>query len=427
MLTGPWSYSRAMECARAHYLGRVLKAPPEPRPERFTDIDRRALGSVLHEVVAKILSELAEGRQWPDVAPLVKLVVGKKEEDKYPYAHLASAIPEIEARLEKFRALFRTDEETDADERDEVVRQQIVGSELRLAMTSDGRPCDYDSCPADGWRGVVDYAEYDGQTLTIIDFKNRPAIYTEVELRANEQLSCYMTLFLAHYPKKENTSLRFGIYYLEYGHTQIIDVTPEQVAENMARLRSRAEIKSAMTDPVPEPGFGRCQYCDYLASCPAGQRFVDGGLLAPMDMSQALDSARWLMVNEERIKAVKAGLRAFTAEFGPVALDEQTSLGYSLSVGGVVYDKNLALRVIKKMTEEKKAPGTLADYVSLNLTEIKKAAKRAEVDDALACARSPKIKPEFDFFRPLTHEGVVPGDKPTSRQTKARVKGGGAK
>lgn len=434
VLQGPWSYTRASACSLALYKEKTLRLPPEPRPERLLSIDRTLFGSVLHLGASAVLrclvkQDLTNDFQWssemkataaagrkPDIKALsAELVAGASE--------LAPAVGEVERRLHLFVNRFRADRESTGDETASYITQRMIVCEHNLAVRANGTRCAYDDCPGDGWRGKIDYAEDSGDdVLTVIDFKNRPAMYTEAELRTHEQLSLYLWFVSCHYP--QFTRFRVGIYYFEFGYTQIVELSREEMMANVDRLRARAAFKETLSAETvgPEPGFGKCQYCSYLMSCDAGNRVVEPSLLVPTDLDSALATARWLVVNEERVSAAKMALKAFTQEYGPLSLDDDTSVGWSAGEK-VIYDKDTTLRVLKSLIDGGKVDGKLSQFTSLNLAEVKKAAKAEVVDKALEPARSREMKTEFEVFRPKKRVAVRPGDKDNNdRKVSGRVK-----
>ena len=431
ILKGPWSYSRATSCARSLYLEKVLKASPEPRSERFLEIDRRALGSIKHECADEIIKAIHKKKSL-NIHDLVEKLLNSTVDGTKPFFHLRPLAQEIEESMEMFVDRFRCDHDMTKQERDAVIRDNSLGNEMKIAVTADDEVSAYTKCPEDGLRGIVDYAEVDGDTLIIIDFKNRPAIFPVAELRKDEQLSCYLHLVNC-YSGGKFKKFKVGIYYFEFGYTQVIELEKEEYERNVERLRSRARAKEAMKkeDIGPEPGFGKCQYCDYLASCDAGQEFMAGGELVSMDLDQAKQLASWVMVHDEKLKTAKKALNLFTSEHGPITLDDKTIVGHSLSLDGVEYDKNKTLRILKMLLNEGVINGKLSEYTSLNTTEVKKLAKREDVRTALEPATSPKARPKFEFFKPTNKRGVrtvKEGRKtvvhPEDRKTGARVKRG---
>jgi hypothetical protein len=390
------------------HLEKVLRAPPEPRPERFIGIDRRNFGSLLHEGSDLSLESLVNDNGWPNARDLTQRMISVEVNGAHPFAHLSGIAGEIERRFELYVNRFRvTDRNMELVERDAFIRSHMIGHEMRLAVDGDGNPCSFDDCPADGWRAIIDYAEVHDGVLTIIDNKNRPAIFPNAELKLDEQLSGYVDLVRAHFPG-QFTSYRQGIYYFEFGYTQLVDMTAEEIEANVFRLKARAAHKESLTleQIAPEPGFGKCQYCDYLHSCDPGKAFTAGGGLMVTDVDQARKLAEWVLVEEEKLSAAKKALKIFTGEFGHVELDDKTLVGHSVSLDGVSYDKDKTLRILKGLITGDKLKGKLSDFTSLNLNAVKKAAKWEDVDKALEPARSPKAQPKFDFFRPATKKGV---------------------
>jgi hypothetical protein len=433
-LTGPWSYSRATACSLALYKEKVLRLPPEPRPERLTDIDRTDFGSVLHlganAIVRSILTQdLGDDFPWSQETR-ADARAGKVTDSETlarelvtVYGHLAPAVKEIADRLTVFGQRFRCDRDMTVDERNAAMRDRVIFCEHALAVTADGRPAPFDTCPSDGWRGKIDYAEDNGDgCLTIIDFKNRPAMFSDAELLASEQLSGYLWLTTCHYP--QFTKLRVGIYYFQFGVTQIVEIDREAMKVNVDRLMSRAAHKSALArDAIgPEPGFGKCQYCRYLTSCEAGTRALEPSLLVPTDRESALATARWLVVNEEKVDAARKALKAFTAEHGGLRLDDETEVGFS-AVERVRYDKDGALRVLKALIDGGKIDGRLSQFTSLDLAGVKKAAKDKVVDAALETARSREMETKFDIFRPHKRVALKPGPKAPADASGRKVSG----
>jgi len=356
---------------------------------------------------------------------------------------MSSLASEIERRITLYASNFRVSRGMDRAERDAVIRNHMIGHEMRLAFDTDGNKRAFETesedvpngCPKDGWRGIADYAEVIDDTLTVLDNKNRPAIFTNAEILEDEQLSGYLD-FVRRDLGRTFSKYRQGIYYYEFGYTQVVDIDAEQIDINVARLKARADHLSTLTleTLVPEPGFGKCQYCDYLQSCDAGKTAMTGGGLTAMDAKQAKELASWVMVEEEKLKSAKTALKIFTGEFGPVELDDKTRVGHAISIDGVDYDKNLTLRIIKGLMDSGKIGGKLSDFTSLNLAAVKKLAKVKDADEALEPARSQKSNQKFEFFRPKSKRGVrtvkegrktvvKPEDK-APRKAKAKVKSG---
>lgn len=407
-LTGPWSYSRATACSRALHLEKVIQAPPEPRPERFLSLDRRNFGSILHEGADTSLESMVHDNVWPNARDLTQTLLAQEKDGGHPYVHLAEIAGEIERRIELYHnRFFITDREMELAERDAVIKKHMLGHEMRLAVDGDGNPCSFDDCPPDGWRAIIDIALVIDDVLIVIDNKNYPSIYTNAKLRADEQLSGYVDLVRAHFPGQFK-AYRQGIYYFEFGYTQLMDMTAEEIQANVGRLKARAAFKASLTKDqiAPEPGFGKCQYCDYLHSCEAGKAFTKGGGLVATDADQARKLAEWVLVEEEKLKAAKEALKIFTAEFGPIELDDKTQVGHAVSLDGVEYDKDKTLRILKGLISGGKLDAKLSEFTSLDLNAVKKATKKQEIDDALASARTPKASAKFEFFRPTSKRGV---------------------
>jgi hypothetical protein len=434
VLKGPWSYSRASSCSLALYKEKVLKLPPEPRPERLLEIDRTRLGTLLH-TGADLQLRAISGLGLPSQALAAEAKASGRlsslsvsQEVMKDAGDMISAVDIVDERMATFYRRFRMTPEITIEERDAFIRDRMIGNELRLAIDGGGNIVPFDTCPEDGWRGVVDYAEDSGDgLLTIIDFKNRPAMFSDSELAVDEQLCGYLTLAMHKYP--QFTRFRAGIYYFQYGVTDLVDFSREQIALAWSRLQMRARFKSMLTEDKiqPEPGFGKCQYCHYLASCSAGNKVLEPSMTTPTDMVSAREAAAWLIVNQERVAGVKKALRAFTQEHGVVLLDEETGVGFNAHEM-TRYDKNKTLSIIKGLIDTGVVEGhKLSEFTSLNLAEVKKLAKHEDVNKALEPARSQEIETEFDVFKPRKRTAVKPGPKPVKpekpqRQVAGRVR-----
>jgi len=338
---------------------------------------------------------LRPGGGWIDAYEVVNMLV--RDEG---FGHLAPVIPDLHESAVRFLDRFRVQPGMELAERDTWIREHMIGNEMRLAVDGRGNICDFDDCPPDGWRGVIDYAEVDDDTLVIIDFKNRPAMFTEAELRVDEQVSgVYMHIARIHFPQLRR--LRAGIHYFEFGVTQLVDLEPVQVEANFDRARSRARHKESLGADkiVPEPGWGKCQYCNYLQSCDAGAMIVEPGIAVPSDMDSAKRLAEWYLVTGEKIDSARKALKAFTAEYGPVFLDDKTGVGHAIK-DRVEWDKDMALRVLKSRGRK------LSDFTSLDLGAVKRELKDPDTAEAMKAAQRQYQKTEFEVFRANKYVGV---------------------
>lgn len=399
VLHGPWSYSRAVSCSQKLSWEKVDRLEPTGRPSDISGTDRRALGKAKHVGAEIMLQGMLKKGKWPIPRKVASYVLRQEG-----YRHLSEFVGTIGVDLERFTEELRFDPGL------------MLGSELELAIDGKGESCNFWECPEDGWRGITDYAQM-GEMLEITDYKNRPATFSKDELRRDMQLSKYAFLTAVLYPQARDVDkASLGIYYFELGIHQQVEVTWGQIDENFARLQAMAKHKEKLLgeEIVPEPGWGKCQYCDYLMKCDGGQAIMDTKKV-PADNESAIRMAKMLFVMEEKVSSMRKALNARTAEHGPVLIDNDTGYGHE-----VCEEKSYDVRAIAKKL--KAAGQDPFDVLRVGAAELKKAAGR---DKALFESIEEDItvtkKTTFKSYRPRKKEAV----KIETKSVKARVKGKG--
>lgn len=312
-IEGPMSNSRACACPMNLKL-KQLEVPEEARMR--TGVNRRDLGSARHKAIELMVKFYIWKRKWP---PLDKVL--KQIHKMWPDVAMVSA--ETEEKMMLFQENFQ------------FTPENCIGSELKLEIDDNGlsrayTPRDSRDGPTDGANGIVDYAEASGDTAVVTDFKNQMNIWPKSDLSRNEQVcGIYPYLIHKHFPRY--TKFVCGIYYIEYGFHQLVELELDQVIENYNRLKSRWDrLTSLKADEIfPEPGPGRCNFCDWLEACPLGKDFMDTS--GPWKIStpeEALKMARALEVNEQRVKAQKDAVRAWVEQNGNVELEPGIIRGF---------------------------------------------------------------------------------------------------
>lgn len=315
-LEGPWSHHRATSCPMALKL-RQKKVPPD---ERARDgVSRRDLGSARHEGARLLMKGYLWKKQWPNLDK-VMAVVNRR------WPSVADAIPQTQQSLKAFTENLQFSAEN------------VIGNEMKIAIDGNGNECGYEKkskenpggCPLDGWRGKIDLAEVSDGHAVITDYKNQMNILPKSQLRQHEQVAgMYPTLLRRAYPSIKTFTV--GIYYLEYDFHQLVEVTDEEVQANFDRLRRRRDrlLGLAEKEIFPEPGPGRCNFCDYLEACPIGKDYLDkGGPYKITTPEQALKAAQALEVNEQRVKALKEAVQVWVKQNGNIELEPGVVRGY---------------------------------------------------------------------------------------------------
>jgi hypothetical protein len=307
-IKGPMSHSKATSCPMAIKL-KQKKVKPEPRERE--GVDRRDLGKARHEVAKLLIKGYLARREW---APIHKVVAHITK--RFPAT--AEMVGETELKMQAFTENFQ------------FTPENVLGYEWELAVDGDGNECNYKKCPEDGWRGILDYAEAEGDTAHITDFKNQMNIMPKSELGVHSQVAGVYP-FLINQAFPQITKFKVGIFYLEYEFHQIVDLTLEEAMENFRLVQSRGLRLLDLKDEeiFPEPGPGRCNYCDWLEACPVGKESVDAnGSFKITSARQALETAKIVEVNEQRVKAQKDALKVWVKEHGNIELDTGIFRGF---------------------------------------------------------------------------------------------------
>ena len=313
-----WSHSSASSCPQV-LLWRQNKFKGSGRPDRIVAIDRRDRGSFLHDAAELSLKTLRTHGKWPVPARVCEHILIKGGDRGEGYSTMSDVVGELVVKVALFQECFRFS------------MDDHLGSEWRLCIDPTGQTCSYDDPPVGSWRGKIDWAEIsEAGAIRVIDFKNRPAIHPKSELMSHDQLLGYAWMLGCLYPQARKHHATIGIYYFEYGVTDEVEVTWDDVDAAMRRQRAKVNRLAGLKvlDVKPEPGFGRCQYCDHLSDCPEGLSLLDDKTSAPVDKETAVALAKQLFVIDELYSASRAALKRYAEEHGPVAISDDTGYGF---------------------------------------------------------------------------------------------------
>ncbi len=429
-----WNQTAAKSCAQELYWLRTAYEPKSVRPDRLLGIDRRNRGSGLHDFGRLSLHLLFERGAWPNAERTLRAVLTKGGGKDRPgdllgfmkgpgYNNLWDALGELMPKAVMFQERFKFT----ADDR--------IGSEHFVAIDADGEVANYFEVPAGGYHGRIDWAELSSKTapvpnqLRVIDFKNRPAIHPRAEIIGHEQLSFYAWMLAKHYPQARAVPCLVGIYYFEYGVTNEEEVSWDVIDANVERLlaRIRHKVSLRVVDIAPEPGFGRCQYCDFVADCPEGTRLTEAKQGAIVDADSASQAARSLFVIDELRDATRNALKAYCEENGPVLASSDTGFGF-VQHPEMARDAKAISGVLKKAGID---PWTVLKIDSAELEKITK--KDKDLDAACeAHVKESRVGTTFKAFKPKKDSKVImtpkvrgrvksPKDKKTTDKKKPDV------
>jgi hypothetical protein len=313
ILPGPWSFSRVSSCSLQHYREKVLKDTPSGRPDDSFGTDRTKLGHVLHTGAETMIKALRKFGKWPSPKKLTSKLLAMPD-----YRSMSEEVAYIEDSL----AMFPEQINLDVD--------QLLDQELEIGFDSEWNSVNFWKAPATGWRAKIDLAQMRGDRVKVTDYKNRPAMFSEAELKIDQQLSLYAFLLAKRYPQvRKCPDVELGIYYFQFGVDQSIILTWDQVDDNVRKLQARAAYKESLKedDIGPEPGFGKCQYCHYINDCPSGSGFLGKGGFKITNHDQVVALAKKVFVVGEWNKAARAAINKYSKENGEVMIDSGTGFG----------------------------------------------------------------------------------------------------
>jgi CRISPR/Cas system-associated exonuclease Cas4 (RecB family) len=402
-LEGPWSFSRVTECSQASLWGRVdgdILEEPDGRPDDVFNTDRTNVGHAKHTGAEIMLDGLKKKGRWPSPPKVARHLMKMPE-----YTHLpGESVLDITTSMELFTEKF----EFDMDMR--------LGAEVEYGLDTNEESINFWDTPKKGWRSRIDWAQFD-KWLEITDYKNRPAMFTPGELKQDLQLSLYAWIISRWHPVvREVEKVVLRIYYFEFGVHQKVEVTWDVIDENVKKLFAMAEKKETTKreEIQPEPGWGKCQYCPFLMDCEPGFELMNKDA-ATIDGITKL--AKWLFVTEEKVSSTRAAITKFTAEHGPIMLDEDSGYGHAIG-------ENKTKDVKAIFTAAKGLGVNPFDFLSIDSKKLDKLTKgndafKTEVDKHIEVTE----KTKFQAFRAKKKKAI----KVEKKNVKARVKGKGRK
>jgi len=247
--------------------------------------------------------------------------------------------------------------------------ENIIGIEEEVCFDRELLPAPWYSNEA-WFRGKIDLIEsIDNESVLITDYKTGWAV--DVDLR---QLKTYAWLVSKQYPHVE--SFRVTQDYVR------LNIISDVVVFNRGDLDDwekkilkrcdaiEASVKAGKYKAVPG---GRCKTCPYVMQCstPPSELMVT-------DEASATLACKTVLVLEGQLDALKSQLKAYTAEHGPLIVNDQ-EFGHFIS-HGKTWDVDKFLQVCPDPSH----------YLSVNNTKAKKLS-----EDIIDAASVPSEKTSF--------------------------------
>jgi CRISPR/Cas system-associated exonuclease Cas4 (RecB family) len=216
----------------------------------------------------------------------------------------------------------------------------------------------------------------DADTIRIVDAKTYWTIPNAEELRTDFQTACYLAAVRKLFPGFRNREMVYD--FPRYGKQVTVALTDAELDEVDAMLEAQtaamAEAEAEQVYPaLPGSHCGRC-----AASCPVADD-PDRVPLRVTTAAEATEAVAYLAVMERDQSRVRAALRAFTAEHGPVGTSglsaghwTQERRVYPLvPVAGVLVMEGLeklnltvSENAVRKVTRSKRKYAAAADQIN---------------------------------------------------------------
>lgn len=205
-----------------------------------------------------------------------------------------------------------------------------TGVELMLAVKREGDDfvqCDFED-PEAILRGKIDlmFFNEDATGATIIDHKTQ----MNIEDADTFQMGVYAWLTSKCYPWL--TEIESSLYFAQFGkYSEPVSWDKEDLDRMGDEIMARIEIVEAKNNWDACPHHN-CQYCDFVAECPALKDLVEydketGAVMIRNDNTDILGDTnkavylgQMIKVMETYTKAAKKSLREHTKEFGPISI-----------------------------------------------------------------------------------------------------------
>lgn len=218
--------------------------------------------------------------------------------------------------------------------------ETILDVEVRLGITENGEPCDYED-PAAFFRGIIDLVAIDGSTAIIVDHKGQNFSITPMD----KQFAAYALLILKHYDyiTEVKTIVHFCTPKFSYYSRPAI-WTRDGLHEFWEILKESIDAALSIKEDAQETNSeaGICQYCSSINQCPAVITALrDAGVaectgvapngapatgipLGPIrTAAEAVELAKKLSSLAEWSEKAKKNLKAFAAAHGPIAVGKK--------------------------------------------------------------------------------------------------------
>lgn len=196
---------------------------------------------------------------------------------------------------------------------------QDPGVERKLAFTRNWEPCGY-YAPEAFFRMVLDFHFRQYAEAVIMDWKSGWKMMDTVE--DDPQLLPYgWGLWRAVYPDAKRFKLK--LFFLRYGKSQEITLTPEQLKNVPQKLEEKIAQTESDQKFEPRPG-SFCGMCGVAAHCPhVARSLVPRELIAPSTPEDAQRLAEELLALQVIKKIMTDRLKNWVAIHGPIRVGDQ--------------------------------------------------------------------------------------------------------
>lgn len=298
-------------CPYAFYLGRIREIPTVPTGPLL-------LGSGCHSVI-----ETATRYQNPALIP--------------PLAEAVASANNLDA-----------DEVTQLCSADEVIKAAQQGGIVEEYFEMPANPANPFSPTI---RGFIDYHIVVNNRVILIDWKTNQAMYGPTD---TPQLALYCAYLSQKYGLPVEAYLCFLRFNKtvghEYSHAEIQEVCEwaETISCEIDANKQRIQMGENPEDVFPKQmGSKACQYCGYQNICMAGEAVIP---LAITSVSDAVQTAKGVLLLEEQTKIHKDNLKKFVSSNGDVDTD-----GIKISMDKSEYlffDTNARINTIQKILSD---------------------------------------------------------------------------
>ncbi|MEW6657391.1 MAG: PD-(D/E)XK nuclease family protein [Thermodesulfobacteriota bacterium] len=266
---------------------------------------------------------------------------------------------------------------------------QDPGVERRLAFTRNWEPCGY-FAPEAFFRMVLDFHFRQHAQAVIMDWKSGWKMMDTVE--DDPQLLTYgWGLWRAVYPDAKKFQLK--LYFLRYGQSRKITLTPEQLQSVPRKLEEKIAQIEGDQKFEPRPG-SFCGMCGVAAHCPhVARSLVPRELIAPSTLEEVQKAAEQLLALRVMSKTITARLKNWAAINGSISVRDQV-------FGPSFIDTLDTKQVVQTLLDDGMDREAIWPLLSVSKTALKstlKKLKQSELLNQVMTLTSGEPETRFDF------------------------------